>query len=56
MSMLQLNINNETSRLRAVILGIADSNGKTPLLSLKPMILNQSNISLMALIPKRLIW
>ena len=31
--MLQLNINNETSRLRAVILGIADSNGKTPLLS-----------------------
>lgn len=33
MGMLQLNINNETSRLRAVILGIADSNGKTPLLS-----------------------
>lgn len=28
--MLQLNINNETSRLRAVVLGIATSNGLTP--------------------------
>jgi len=29
--MLQLNVKNETSRLRAVILGIANSNGPTPL-------------------------
>lgn len=30
--MLQLNVNNETSRLRAVVLGVATSNGPTPLL------------------------
>ncbi|UYW00533.1 amidinotransferase [Flavobacterium agricola] len=28
--MLELNVNNETSRLKAVVLGIADSNGPTP--------------------------
>jgi len=28
--MLKLNINNETSRLQAVVLGIANSNGPTP--------------------------
>ena len=28
--MLKLNINNETSRLRAVVLGIAKSNGPVP--------------------------
>ncbi|WP_405562604.1 dimethylarginine dimethylaminohydrolase family protein [Polaribacter sp. Asnod6-C07] len=28
--MIKLNVNNETSRLRAVVLGIANSNGKTP--------------------------
>ena len=28
--MLKLNINNETSRLRAVVLGIANSNGPVP--------------------------
>ncbi len=31
--MLKLNINNETSRLRAVVLGIANSNGPTPAVS-----------------------
>lgn len=31
--MLHLNVNNETSRLRAVILGVAYSNGKTPTIS-----------------------
>ncbi|MGY0391850.1 dimethylarginine dimethylaminohydrolase family protein [Bizionia sp. KMM 8389] len=29
--MIKLNVNNETSRLRAVVLGIAESNGPTPL-------------------------
>ena len=28
--MLQLNVKNETSRLRAVVLGTAESNGPTP--------------------------
>ena len=28
--MLKLNVNNETSRLRAVVLGIANSNGPEP--------------------------
>jgi len=28
--MLELNINNETSRLKAVVLGLANSNGPTP--------------------------
>lgn len=31
--MLHLNVNNETSRLRAVVLGVAFSNGKTPTIS-----------------------